>query len=85
MRVIKEKAPDGVNTITTIVDEQGNIVSQSVTLLAVQRRYTGPADPSNVISDEVVPGNGNFGSYGWVKPDGETVTSEKSESIGIGN
>ena len=85
MRVIKEKAPDGVNTITTIVDNQGNIVSQSVTLLAGQRRYTGPSDPSNVISDEVVPDNGNFGSYGWVKPDGETVTIEKSESIGIGN
>lgn len=85
MRVIKEKAPDGVNTITTIVDDRGNIVSQSVTLLAVQRRYTGPADPSNVISDEEVPDNWNIGSYGWVKPDGETVTIEKSESIGIGN
>ena len=60
-------------------------MSQSVTLLAVQRRYTGPADPSNVISDEEVPDNWNIGSYGWVKPDGETVTIEKSESIGIGN
>ena len=85
MRVIKERAPDGVNTITTIVDKQGNIVSQSVTLLAVQCRYTGPSDPSNVISDEVVPDNGNHSGYNWVKPDGETVTIEKSESIGIGN
>lgn len=85
MRVIKEKAPDGVNTITTLVDNQGNIVSQSVTLLAGQRRYTGPSDSSNVISDEVVPDNGNLGSIAWVKPDGETVTIEKSESIGIGN
>ena len=85
MRVIKEKAPDGVNTITTIVDDQGNIVSQSETMLAVRRRYTGPSDPSNVISDEVVPDNGNLGSYNWVKPDGETVTIKNSESIGIGN
>lgn len=63
MRVIKERAPDGVNTITTVVDCQGNIVSQSETLAAVPRRYTGPTDPSNVISDEVVPDGGNGGGY----------------------
>lgn len=54
MRVIKERAPDGVNTITTIVDNCGNIVSQSQTLAAVPRRYEWPADPRNIISDREI-------------------------------
>lgn len=37
-RIIKERAADGINTITTEVDEQGNIVSQWTTLLAPGRR-----------------------------------------------